>query len=45
MKYIMLGLKKSIGELFLMALNNDAMFEGNVSYAFKNDMKNLANFH
>ena len=28
-----------------MALNIDAMFEGNVSYAFKNDMKNLANFH
>ena len=28
-----------------MALNNDAKFEGKLTCAFKNDMKNLANFH
>ena len=27
-----------------MAFNIDAKFEGNLAYAFKNDMKNLANF-
>ena len=28
-----------------MALNIDATFEGKLTCAFKNDMKNLANFH
>ena len=28
-----------------MALNIDANFEGKLTYAFKNDMRNLANFH
>ena len=28
-----------------MALNNDAKFEGKLTCAFKNDMKNLTNFH
>ena len=28
-----------------MALNIDATFEGKLTYAFKNDMRNLANFH
>ena len=28
-----------------MALNIDATFEGKMTYAFKNDMRNLANFH
>ena len=28
-----------------MALNNDAKFEGKLTCAFKNDMRNLANFH
>ena len=36
--------KKSIGEFCLMALNTDATFEGKLAYAFKNDMRNLANF-
>ena len=37
--------KESIGELCLMALNIDATFEGKLTCAFKNDMRNLANFH
>ena len=37
--------KKSIEELCLMALNIDAKFEGKMTCAFKNDMRNLANFH
>ena len=37
--------KKTIEELFLMALNIDAKFEGKLTWAFKNDMANLANFH
>ena len=37
--------KKSIGVLCLMALNIDAAFEGKLTCAFKNDMRNLANFH
>ena len=41
----MFELKKSIGELRLMALNIDAAFEGKLTSAFKNDMRNLANFH
>ena len=28
-----------------MALKIDAKFEGELTYAFKNDMRNLANFH
>ena len=28
-----------------MALNIDAKFEGKMTCAFKNDMRNLANFH
>ena len=28
-----------------MALNIDAKFEGKVTRAFKNDMRNLASFH
>ena len=28
-----------------MALNNDATFEGKLTYAFRNDMRNLANFY
>ena len=28
-----------------MALNIDAKFEGKMTFAFKNDMRNLANFH
>ena len=28
-----------------MALNNDGTFEGKLTFAFKNDMRNLANFH
>ena len=44
-KYIMFELKKSIGEFCLMALNIDATFEGKLTCAFKNDMRNLANFH
>ena len=28
-----------------MALNTDAKFEGKLTCAFKNDMRNLANFH
>ena len=40
----MFELKKSIGEFWLMALNIDATFEGKLAYAFKNDMRNLANF-
>ena len=35
--------KKGIEELFLMELNIDAKFEGKMTCAFKNDMRNLAN--
>ena len=41
----MFELKKSIGEFCLMALNIDATFERKLTCAFKNDMRNLANFH
>ena len=44
-KYILFELKQSIGEFCLMTLNIDATFEGKLTYAFKNDMRNLANFH
>ena len=37
--------KESIEELFLIALNIDAKFEGKMTCAFKNDMRNLANFY
>ena len=37
--------KKSTGELYLMALKIDAKFGGKLNCAFKNDMRNLANFH
>ena len=37
--------KESVGEFCLMALNIDATFEGKLTCAFKNDMRNLANFH
>ena len=37
--------KKSIGEFCLMALKIDATFGGKLTCAFKNDMRNLANFH
>ena len=36
---------KKVGELCLMALNIDTTFEGKLTCAFKNDMRNLANFH
>ena len=41
----MFELKKSIKELSLMALTIDATFEGKLTSAFKNDMRNLSNFH
>ena len=37
--------KKSIRGFCLMALNTDATFEGELTCAFKNDMRDLANFH
>ena len=37
--------KKSIGDLFLMVLNIDATFGGKLTCPFKNDMRNLSNFH
>ena len=37
--------KKSIGEFCLMTLKIGATFEGKLTCAFKNDMRNLANFH
>ena len=36
---------KGTGELCLMELNIDAKFEGKLTFAFKNDMRNLGNFH
>ena len=44
-KHIMFELKKSKEELCLMALNIDAKFEGKLTFAFKNDMRNSGNFH
>ena len=41
----MLELKKSMQKFCLMELNIDETFEGKLTYAFKNDMSNLANFH
>ena len=37
--------KKSMGQFCLMVLNIDATFEGELTCAFKNDMRNLTNFH
>ena len=37
--------KKSLKELHLMALNTDANSEGKMTCVFKNDMRNLADFH
>ena len=37
--------KKSIEELCLMAVIIDAKFEGKMTCVFKNDIRNLANFH
>ena len=37
--------KNSIKELCLMAVNTDGKFEGKMTCVFKNDMRNLANFH
>ena len=37
--------KKIVGEFCLMVLKIDATFEGKLTCAFKNDMRNLANFH
>ena len=37
--------KKSTEELCLITLKIDAKFEGKLTCAFKNNMRNLANFH
>ena len=37
--------KKSIGKFCFMTLNIDATFERKLTCAFKNDMRNLANFN
>ena len=37
--------KKSREELFLIEINIDAKFDGKMTCAFKNDMRNLAHFH
>ena len=36
---------KRTEELFLTALNTDAKFEGKMTSAVKNDMRNLTNFY
>ena len=36
---------ESIEESCLIALNIDGKLEGKLTYAFKNDMRNSANFH
>ena len=36
---------KSVLEFCLMALNIDDTFEGKLTFVFKNDLRNLANFH
>ena len=43
-KYTMFEIK-STEELDLMTLKIDVKFEGKLTRAFQNDMKNLANFH
>ena len=42
-KYIMFDLKKYM-KLMLIALNIDATFEEKLTFAFKNDIRNLGNF-
>ena len=37
--------KKSTEELCLMTMKIDAKFEGELTCAFKNDMRNLGNLH
>ena len=37
--------KKSAEKLCLMALNIDAKYEGKLTCVFKNDIRNIANFH
>ena len=37
--------QKSTEELCLMTLRTDVKLEGKLTYAFQNDMRNLANFH
>ena len=37
--------KKGIGQFCLMALNIDATFDGRLTCAFENYVRNLANFH
>ena len=44
-KHIIFELKKGREELCLMALNIDANFGGKLTCAFKNVMRNLADFH
>ena len=44
-KYITFELKKNTEKLCLMALKIDANFEGKLTCASKNDMRNLTNFH
>ena len=41
----MFELNESIDELCLMVLNTDTTFEGKLTCAFNNDMRNIANFH
>ena len=41
----MFELKKNTEEFCLVALKIDAKFEGNLACVFKNEMRNLANFH
>ena len=36
---------KSPAELSFMTLESDAKFEGKLTFAFKNDMRNLGSFH
>ena len=36
---------ESTEELYLVALNIDAKFEGKLTCSFKNDMRNIASFH
>ena len=43
-KYIMFELKK-YGGVSLIVLNIDAKFEEKLTYAFKTDIRNLANFY
>ena len=40
----MFEIKRGKGEFCLMALNIDTTFKGKLTRAFKNDMRNLANF-